>query len=40
MDIKQLIKSRYPKVELPSFERGEDWTYNGFDLNTQINTIH
>lgn len=35
MNIQQLIESKYPKIELPSFERSEDWTYNGFDLNTQ-----
>lgn len=35
MDIKQLIESKYPKVELPTYGYEGDWIYNGFDLCTK-----
>ena len=34
MNIQQLIESKYPKVELPKYIRGEEWTLNGFDLKS------
>ena len=34
MNIEQLIESKYPKVELPKYIKGEEWTLNGFDLKT------
>ena len=34
MDIQELIKSKYPKAEMPNYVSGEDWVYNGFDLKT------
>jgi hypothetical protein len=35
MNIQQLIESKYPTSELPDYNRGEEWTFNGFDLITK-----
>ena len=32
MNIQQLIESKYPTSELPDYNRGEEWTFNGFKL--------
>ena len=34
MNITELIVSKYPTSELPDYNRGEEWTFNGFDLKT------